>query len=262
MCYKNTFAFLEVRLRRVCPDYGVAAFIVEGFVAVPVYDNLLKVRERIERAARLAGRNPDDIRLVAVTKTVDIKRIREAVRAGLRCFGENYVQESEEKIEKVKHQTVKWHFIGHLQKNKARFAVELYDMIETVGGLSLAAEINRRTSSPIDILIQVKISDEKTKGGVTPREVPELAAAIGAMKNLNLKGLMAIPPFNENPELSRPYFTTLRRIAERVNSERIPGVTLTELSMGMSADFDVAIEEGATIIRVGTALFGERQKKD
>lgn len=231
-----------------------------GQMATSVYDNLLKVRERIERAARKVGREPDEITLVAVTKTVDLKLVRAALKAGVRVFGENYVQESEEKIKKIRHKEIKWHFIGHLQKNKAKFAVALFDLIHTVDTPGLAKELNKRTEEPLDILIQVKLSDEKTKGGVAMTDVVGLAEEIAAMKNLRLKGLMAIPPPQEKPEDSRPYFTTLRRMAEKVNRE-VEGVHLTELSMGMSNDFEIAIEEGATMIRVGTSLFGEREPK-
>ncbi len=226
-----------------------------------LYEKLIDVRERIDRAARSVGRNPDEVELVAVTKSLELKKVREGVRAGMRIFGENYIQESEEKVLKVKNPNVKWHFIGHLQKNKVKQAVVLFDMIETVDSLSLAKEINKRVEESMDVLIQVKLGGEKSKGGVMPKEALELAREVSALKKLNLKGLMAVPPFFEDPEMSKPYFTTLRRIAERINSEQIPGLKLTELSMGMSHDFEVAVKEGATIVRVGTALFGPRKPK-
>lgn len=226
-----------------------------------VYDNLLKIKERMEKAARKVGRDPEEITLVAVTKNVAIKKVREGIKGGIRVLGENYVQETQEKREKIKLKTIKWHHIGHLQKNKAKLAVTLYDMIHSVDSPGLAKELNKKALDGIDVLIQVKLSDEKTKGGVTPDEAVELAEVIAGFSNLRLKGLMTIPPFNEDPERTRPYFTTLRRVAERINRERIPGVVLTELSMGMSADFEVAIEEGATMVRIGTALFGERKEE-
>ncbi|MBI5233233.1 MAG: YggS family pyridoxal phosphate-dependent enzyme, partial [Deltaproteobacteria bacterium] len=151
-----------------------------------------------------------------------------------------------------------WHFIGHLQKNKARFAVNLFDMIETLDSIELAKELNKKAERPIDVLMQVNIGAEGTKGGVEPGDAPRLAQSIAMLPNIRLRGLMTIPPSGNTPEMSRPYFIMLRRIAERINRERIRGVALTELSMGMSHDFDVAIEEGATIVRIGTALFGER----
>ncbi len=227
-------------------------------MAASVYDNFLKVNERILQACKRAGRDPQEIKLVAVTKSVAIKQVKEAIEAGVRLFGENYVQEAQEKIKKVKLPTVKWHFIGHLQKNKAAKAVGLFDMIHSVDKLGLAKELNKRTAEPLQVLMQVNIGDEKTKRGVSIAEAPELAREIGKLKKIVLKGLMAIPPYHEDAEMTRPYYTTLRRVAERINREQIPGVLLSELSMGMSHDFEVAIEEGATFIRVGTALFGER----
>ena len=227
-------------------------------MAASIDENLLKVNERILRACRKSGRDPNEIKLLAVTKGVPIKRVKEAIDAGVRLFGENYVQEAQEKIKKVKLRSVKWHFIGHLQKNKAATAVGLFNMIHSVDKLGLAKELNKRAEEPIEVLIQINIGDEKTKGGVSIQEAPELAREIGKLKNIVLKGLMAIPPFHEDTEKTRPYFTTIRRVAERINKERFPGVLLSELSMGMSHDFEIAIEEGATYIRVGTAIFGER----
>jgi hypothetical protein len=232
-------------------------------VAEKISDNLARINERLARAARQSGRDLSEVSLVAVTKSVDVKAIKEAVKAGVRVFGESYIQESTAKIKALKRPSIKWHFIGHLQKNKAKYAVKLFDMIESVDSLSLAKELNKRAEGldgPLDVLIQVKLAEETTKGGVSPSEVVELAHKVAGLENIALKGLMTIPPYTEDPEKSRPYFTTLRRIAERVRRERIPGVSMSELSMGMSADFDVAVEEGATIIRIGTALFGERKK--
>jgi hypothetical protein len=230
-------------------------------MAASVYDNFLKVNERIHRACRKSGRDPQEIKLIAVTKTVAIKQVKEAVEAGCRLFGENYVQEAQEKIKKIKLPSVKWHFIGHLQKNKAKDAVGLFDMIHSIDKLGLARELNKRTEEPLKVLMQINIGDEKTKGGVSIADATELAREIGKLKKITLKGLMAIPPYQEDPDMTRPYYTTIRRVAERINREQIPGVVLSELSMGMSHDFEVAIEEGATFIRVGTALFGERPPK-
>jgi len=157
---------------------------------------------------------------------------------------------------------VKWHFIGHLQKNKAKLAIELFDVIESVDSLNLAKELNKRAEAPINILMEVNVAGESSKTGVPIDSAFELAESISGMKNLRLKGLMTIPPYHENPELSRPYFVALRRLAERINKARLENVSVRELSMGMSNDFDVAIEEGATIVRIGTAIFGEREAKD
>ncbi len=231
-------------------------------MAVSVAENLIEVRKRLKRAARKAGRDVSEITLIAVTKNVEAKRVKEGIKEGLRVFGENYIQEAREKIKKIGDKKKQWHFIGHLQKNKARFAVELFSCIHSIDTPGLARELNRRTTRPIDVLIQVNITGEKTKHGATPDEAVEIARLMPGLKNLNFRGLMAIPPVVESPERSRPYFITIRRLAERINRERIPGLTVHDLSMGMSSDFDIAIEEGATMVRVGTAIFGERESAE
>src|SRR3989337_2099725 len=224
--------------------------------------NIGIIRERIERAAKHVGREPREITLLAATKSVDVKRMQEAVKAGVTVFGENYVQEAKRKIKDLERskKDIRWHFIGNLQKNKAKDAVLLFDMIESVDSIGLAKELNKRAKEKIDVLIQVNLPKEKTKGGVTEHEALVLAREIAKLENLSLKGLMTIPPYFENPEMSRPYFTELRRLAEKIRRENLPNVIMKELSMGMSHDFEVAIEEGATIIRIGTAIFGERPK--
>lgn len=223
-----------------------------------ISENLLNIHDRIARAARRAGRDPGEVTIVAVTKTVEPKRIKEAISAGLRVFGENYVQEAQEKMGKFKEKKLKWHFIGHLQKNKAKFAVELFDLIHSLDSVELAQELNKRAKKPLDVLIEVNIAKENTKTGIDPEGAVKLARAISSMGNLKLRGLMAIPPSFEQPEMARPYFAMVRRLAERINKEKLPGVYLRELSMGMSNDFEVAIEEGATMVRLGTAIFGTR----
>lgn len=224
--------------------------------------NIAMVRERVERAAKRAGRDPKEITISAAAKSVDVKRIQEAVKAGIHTLGENYIQEAKKKIDTIrKGKDIHWHFIGHLQKNKAKDAVKLFDMIETVDSVGLAKELNKRAKEKLNVLIQVNLAKETTKGGVTEHAALGLAREIAKLENLSLKGLMTIPPYFENPEMSRPYFTELRRLAEKIRRENIPGVIMKELSMGMSHDFEIAIEEGATTIRVGTAIFGERPKK-
>lgn len=224
--------------------------------------NIAMVRERIEKAARHVGRDPREITLLAATKSMDIKKVQEAVKAGIKALGENYMQEAKKKIDNIKRgKEVSWHFIGHLQKNKAKDAAELFAMIETVDSIGLAKELNKRAKTKLDVLVQVNLAKEKTKGGVAEHEALGLAREIAKLENLSLKGLMTIPPFFENPELVRPYYTELRRLAEKIRRENIPGVVMKDLSMGMSHDFEIAIEEGATIIRVGTAIFGERPKR-
>lgn len=223
-----------------------------------ISENLLNIHDRIAKAARRAGRDPNEVTIVAVTKMVEPKRIKEAISAGLRVFGENYVQEAQEKMGKFKEKKLKWHFIGHLQKNKAKFAVELFDLIHSVNSVELAQELNKRAKKPLDLLIEVNIAKENTKTGIDPEGAVKLARAISSLPNLKLRGLMAIPPSFEQPEMTRPYFAMVRRLAERINKEKLPGVYLRELSMGMSSDFEVAIEEGATMVRLGTAIFGTR----
>ena len=223
-----------------------------------IRENLLKVMEKIERAARRAGRDPAEIRLVAVSKTVESERIREAVEAGVKILGENYVQEAKKKIEEIGH-PVAWHFIGHLQSNKAKYAVHLFDMIHSVDSLSLAEELNRRAEQVnrnVKVMVEVNISGEATKFGTDEGRVMELAKGITGLKHLSLEGLMTMPPYFDSAVLSRPYFVELRRLREKLLREGIP---VRELSMGMSTDFEVAIEEGATYVRVGTAIFGPRK---
>lgn len=230
-------------------------------MAISIAENILKVTERVRKAARKAGRDPSEVTIVAASKAVEPRKIREAVANGICVFGENYVQEATEKIEKIRDKSIRWHLIGNLQKNKAKFAVEFFDCIHTVDSIDLAKELDKRASEPVDVLIQVNISREKTKAGVDADGCLKLAKAVSALPKLRLKGLMTMPPFFEDPEMSRPYFVTLRRLAEHINKERLPGVWMRELSMGMSHDFETAIEEGATMIRIGTAIFGLRPEK-
>jgi pyridoxal phosphate enzyme (YggS family) len=223
-----------------------------------IKENLLRVQERIERAAQRAGRDPKEIKLVAVSKTVEVARIREAVEAGVSILGENYVQEAQKKIEEVGRR-VAWHFIGHLQSNKAKYAVHLFDMIHSLDSLPLAEELNRRakrSDTKINVLIEVNISGEATKFGADEEKVRTLAQRILDLDHLSLEGLMTMPPYFESAEMSRPYYVRLRELKEKMVKEGIP---MRELSMGMSNDFEVAIEEGATYVRVGTAIFGPRR---
>jgi hypothetical protein len=234
-----------------------------------IKENIQRVMERIEQAAQRAGRDPGEIKLVAVSKTVDTGRIKEAIEAGVSILGENYVQEAQHKIEEIgrpvctgrfgEGRPVAWHFIGHLQSNKAKYAIRLFDRIHSVDSIPLAEELNRRAESAgrvIKVLIEVKLSEEATKFGTEEEEVFGLARRIKDLSHLSLEGLMTMPPYCDSPELSRPYFIRLRSLKERMVRESIP---MTELSMGMSSDFEVAVEEGATYVRVGTAIFGPRK---
>ncbi len=224
-----------------------------------VAENILAIQKKINQAASSSGRNPDEITLIAVTKTVGLEKIREAVDAGLRIFGENRIQEAQTKISNTIGQgRLEWHLIGHLQKNKSKSAVELFDLIHTVDSIGLAEEINRHAEKIHKVqrvLAQVKLSEEETKHGVSEKELSSLLEAIGRLKNLKLEGLMTIPPFFEDPGEARPYFGRLRVLRDEAGKA---GYRLQQLSMGMSNDFEVAIEEGATMVRIGTAIFGER----
>lgn len=226
-----------------------------------IAENLTTVRQRIAQAALEASRDPASVRLVAVSKTKPAAAIAEAFRCGQVIFGENYVQELVAKAAELP-EGISWHFIGHLQSNKVRQIAGLVDMIHSVDRLSLAHEINRQWSELgklCDILIQVNIASEATKGGTSSEGLLELVKEIATLPHLRIKGLMTMPPFFDDPEAARPYFAALRVLAREVEKEDIPGVEMLELSMGMSGDFETAIGEGATLVRVGSALFGERQ---
>ncbi len=227
-----------------------------------ISDNLRTVTDRITSAARRSGRDPAAVKLVVVTKTVDIEKIREAAAAGAMILGENRVQEAKEKIEKLG-PIASWHLIGHLQTNKAKYAVKLFDLIHSVDNVELAKEVDRqaaRIGKVQDVLIEVSIAGEEQKAGVTIDETAALIRDAAKLGNISIKGLMTIPPFLDSPEAVRPYFRKLRELAASIARENIPGVSMQELSMGMSGDFEAAIEEGATMVRVGTAIFGERNR--
>ena len=222
--------------------------------------NLDHINERIRRAAENAGRDPASIRLVAVSKTRPATDIITAFRAGQNIFGENYIQELVPKLAEV-HEAVEWHFIGHLQSNKVKYIAGQVALIHSVDRISLAEEINRqwgKLGRICDILIQVNISGEATKSGTTEEGALQLLRECALLPNIKVKGLMTMPPFFDAPDAARPYFAELRRLSEAVAAERIAGVDMTELSMGMSGDFEAAVQEGATLVRVGTAIFGER----
>jgi len=223
-----------------------------------IRENYIRVMERIEKAARRVGRDQKEVKLVAVSKTVEVDRIKEAIEAGVSILGENYVQEAQKKIEEIG-RLVAWHFIGHLQSNKAKYAVRLFDMIHSIDSLALAEELNRRAEQVgqvAKVMIEVNISGEATKFGTDEEKVFSIVRRILNLGHLSLEGLMTMPPYFDLPEMSRPYYNKLRELKERMVREGIP---LKELSMGMSNDFEIAIEEGATYVRVGTAIFGERR---
>lgn len=228
-----------------------------------IQENLKKVREKIFLAADGVGRDPDRITVLAATKTVDRERIEEAIRCGLTHFGENRVQEAQEKIPALSRyrEQITWHFIGHLQTNKAQKAVELFGTIQSVDSFKLAERISHYAApcqKTVAVLIQVNLSKEQSKSGVAEDELPRLITGVSQLRNLSIRGLMTLPPYFPNPEDGRPFFRRLRELAERVCAMRMENVLMTELSMGMSHDFPIAIQEGATIVRLGTAIFGER----
>jgi PLP dependent protein len=214
--------------------------------------NLDRVRERVTRAAERAGRRASDVLLIGVSKTVEVERIRLAIEAGIAALGENRVQEAKEKVAEIG-RPVPWHLIGHLQTNKARDAVELFDVIHSLDRLDLARELDKRARArgrSVEVFVEVNLAAEASKGGVAPDGLRGLLDAVAAMPSLKVRGLMAIPPEAKDPEDSRMWFQSLRKLGERHGFK--------ELSMGMSGDFEVAIEEGATMVRVGTAIFGPR----
>lgn len=214
-------------------------------------------------AARSCGRDPASVKLVAVTKTVSVDDIRSAVAAGVTILGESYLQESIPKITALAGKPVQWHFIGHLQSKKAKDAVRYFDLIHSVDSVKLAAALDRnaaKINKVQDILIQVNAAGEISKSGLNPDAVMGVIAEISQFSHIRIKGLMTLPPFfDEAPERVRPYFAALAALKDRIEEEKIPNVVMEELSMGMTGDFETAIKEGATMVRIGTAIFGERE---
>jgi hypothetical protein len=225
-----------------------------------IAERLNQIRSRIAEAAAKAGRDPRTVRLVAVSKTRPPEDVVAACRAGQVIFGENYVQELTAKAAEVA-EPLEWHFIGHLQSNKVKYLAGLVTLIHSVDRLSLAEEISRqwgRLGRCCDVLVQVNIAGEASKSGTTETGALQLVRDIALLPNLKVRGLMTMPPFFDDPEAARPYFAELKRLSDLIATEAVPGVEMGELSMGMSGDFEAAIQEGATLVRVGTAIFGER----
>lgn len=226
-----------------------------------IADNIRKISENIAIVAERCGRKPEEIQLVAVSKLFPATAIEEALRAGHRVFGENYIQEAEGKIAELGDRC-RFHFIGHLQSNKARTAARIFDVIETVDTLKLAKTLSKHAQElgrSLKILLQVNIGEDENKSGMAAEQTEQLLKDIRGLPGLEVIGLMTMPPFTEDPELARPYFRQLRLLAEHLqNTGLFPPDRRVELSMGMSNDYHIAIQEGATIIRVGTAIFGQR----
>ncbi|MEE8423184.1 MAG: YggS family pyridoxal phosphate-dependent enzyme [Thermodesulfobacteriota bacterium] len=223
-----------------------------------IKDNLKRTLERIDQSVLKSGRKREEVRLVAVTKRVEANRIKEAIKCGVEILGENYIQEAKDKISQIQ-AGVEWHFIGHLQSRKARDAVELFDVIHSVDSLKLSKELNKRGKEKgkrVRILLQVNLSNEESKSGLKREAVLPLVEEVAELKSLILEGFMMMPPFFADPEDVRPFFRNLSTLRNEISDKT--GLPLKELSMGMSHDFEVAIEEGSTMIRVGTAIFGSR----
>jgi pyridoxal phosphate enzyme (YggS family) len=224
------------------------------------------VRKRIETAARACGRPSEEITLVAITKMHRAEKLKTALELGARDFGENRVQEAEGKITELGRNAARWHLVGHLQTNKARRAVNLFDVIHSLDSAELAERLERLCAEErrqsLDMLVQIDLAGEVTKSGIETAELPTLLSTLQQCSHLHLIGLMTLPPYFENPDCSRPFFKTLRELRDELHAQGHFGSAVGELSMGMSHDFEVAIEEGATMVRVGTALFGERQPRE
>jgi hypothetical protein len=230
-------------------------------MAINIADNINTIKQRIVSAAVKCGRNPDSIKLLAVTKTISAEYIIKAIDAGITMLGENYVQEAKDKIAAIGSRAG-WHMIGRLQTNKAKYAVVLFDYVHSVDRLELAQELDKRAgliNRRLNILMEVNISGEKSKSGIPADDAPALIKQIAGLENLAMRGLMTMAPYSNNPENARPYFSALRNLRDNISHQRIPGIEMKELSMGMTDDFEVAIEEGATIVRIGRAIFGKRK---
>jgi pyridoxal phosphate enzyme (YggS family) len=229
-----------------------------------ISENLAVVRGRMDHAALRAGRPPGEIALMAVSKTQPPDRIREAYDAGQRLFGENRVQEFAGKADALRDlQAAEWHMIGHLQTNKAARTVDLFSSVDSVDSLKLAEKLGeaaRKLGRKLDVLVEINVGGEAAKSGAAPdsRELEELLLAAPRLETLVFRGLMTVPPFTDDPQGARPYFRKLRELRDVIAARKLPGVAMDQLSMGMSHDFEVAIEEGSTCVRVGTAIFGER----
>jgi len=228
---------------------------------VDVAANHRKIIDRIGEAALRVGRNPREIKLLAAAKSQSVELVQAAIAAGVRLIGENYVQEAEEKRHAIS-EAVEWHMIGHLQRNKVKAALNTFDLIQSLDSVALARELDkegRRNGKTVRTLIEINLGDEQSKSGIGRDKVAELVERVSELAHLQVEGLMAVPPFKENPEEIRPYFRSLRELQVELQGWKIPNGSFNELSMGMTHDYPIAIEEGATIVRIGTALFGPRK---
>lgn len=228
---------------------------------VDVAANYRKIIDRVSEAALRVGRNPREIKLLAAAKSQSVELVQAAIAAGVRLIGENYVQEAEEKRHAIS-EAVEWHMIGHLQRNKVKAALNTFNLIQSLDSVALARELDkegRRNGKTVRTLIEINLGDEQSKSGIGRDKVNELIKRVSELAHLQVEGLMAVPPFKENPEEIRPYFRSLRELQVELQGWKIPNGSFNELSMGMTHDYPIAIEEGATIVRIGTALFGPRK---
>ena len=228
---------------------------------VDVAANYRKVLERIQEAAAKCGRDPKEIKLLAASKSQSTAQIRAAIEAGIRLFGENYVQEAKAKRAAIQ-EPVEWHMIGHLQRNKVKAALDLFDLIESLDSVELARELDKegkKRARAVRAFVEVNVGGEESKSGIAGEKVSALLEEAGKLPYIRIEGLMAVPPFREEPEAARSYFRALRELQAELRRLKMPNVNLQELSMGMTHDYTVAIEEGATLVRIGTAIFGPRE---
>jgi PLP dependent protein len=224
-------------------------------------DRLKEVTSRIAAAACACGRDPAEVGLVAVSKTKSVAQVEEAIVAGVTTLGENYVQEAREKYEALCHHPVGWHFIGHLQSNKAKYVVRMFDLIHAIDSVKLALEVDRQAQKAAKrqrILMQVNVSGETSKYGLDPDSVISVLREISTFEHIAIEGLMTMPPFFDAPDRARPYFKALRKLRDRIRDEHMDNIKMDTLSMGMTGDYSAAIAEGATLVRIGTAIFGAR----
>jgi pyridoxal phosphate enzyme (YggS family) len=239
--------------------------VLRVLVLMSIAENIAEVQERVTAGAKIAGRNPQEVTLMAVSKTFSAEAIREAYAAGLRVFGENRVQEFAGKVEALRALgDTQWHMIGHLQTNKAAKAAELFDAVDSVDSWRMAEKLNASAQSAkktLSVLLEINVGGEQAKSGAAPDsgELEELLQGAPRWEHLQIGGLMTIPPYTEDPQRARPYFQALRQIRDSIGARKLPRIGTEVLSMGMSHDFEVAIEEGATCVRVGTAIFGQRR---
>ena len=225
-----------------------------------IESNISDIKNKIEMAAKKSGRSKDDILLIIVSKTIDIPRIKEAVLTGENVLGENKVQELVDKYDKIG-DNIKWHLIGHLQTNKVKYIIDKVELIHSVDSFKIAEEISKRAVKKgikANILLEINIADEESKFGIRQCDVEKMTREISLLPNIAIKGLMSVAPFVENPEENRNYFKKMRELLVDINEKKIDNVNMRELSMGMTGDYEVAIEEGATMVRIGTGVFGER----